>query len=157
MKISTKHLLATFGMLTVVAVTPASALAGDRVHISVPGISIGFHGDNYSNRRYRKQYSKKRYYNNNRSYNNSYYNNRRYNNSYYSGSRSYNYDRNYNNYDRGYDYQYDRSYNSSYDRSYNNSYRGDGYRGSVCPIDGYSQSYDSNRNCYEHKGHYHCS
>lgn len=147
MKLSAKHLFATFSILTALVVAPTSAIAGDKVYISVPGISIGFHGDHHSNKRYRKQYSKKRYNNSNR----------RYNNNYYSNSRSSNYNRGYNNYDRSYSNNYDRSYNNNYDRSYNNNYRNDGYRGSVCPIDGYSQNYDRNRNCYEHKGHFHCS
>ena len=142
MKLSVKHLLATLSMLTVLAVTPTTALAKGSVHIDVPGFSIGVHDDYYyRNRSYSRKSNSRRYnnyYNDNRyerrryrQSRNRYYNNRRYNDNYYSGGR-----------------QYDRRY----DRGYDN-----GYRAEVCPIDGYSRYDDRNRNCYEHKGHFHCS
>ena len=145
MKLSAKHLLATLGMLSVLAVAPTSAFAGDSIYIDVPGISIGFHGDRHSNKHHRKHYNKR--------YNRQHYDGRRYERRKYRQKRNRYYDDNYYN-----DRKYDRRYNNSYrNNSYrNNNYRNDGYRAQVCPIDGYSSYYDRSRNCYEHKGHYHC-
>ncbi len=141
MTFSAKHLFATLSLLTALAVTPSTASAGDSVHISVPGLSIGFHDVHHSDRYYRKKhYRSKNYYYDDRRYERRkyrksrkrYYNKRRYNNNYYYNDRR-------------------------YDRGYSNGYRYDNYRSNVCPIDGYSRYYDRDRNCYEHKGHYHCS
>lgn len=141
MKLNAKHLLAIASSIAVLAFAPmSSASAGDSIHIDLPGISIGFHGDHRYNKRYRNKYY--------RHYNNDYYRDRRYDRRKYRQSRRY-----YNNrYNDNY-YYYDRRSN----RRYNNGYRYDDYRSNVCPIDGYSSRYDRNRNCYEHKGHYHCS
>jgi len=128
MKFSAKHLFATLSMLTVLMVTPTSAFAGDSVYVNVPSLTIGFHGNSYSHKRYRKHY-KKKYYNNGysdrgykkRRYRDRSYSNKRYSNNYYSGGRSYN-----KHYDRG------------NRKRYNNSYKG-------------------KSDCYGHKDHYHCS
>lgn len=147
MKLSTKHLLAAFSMLTVMTVTPTQALAGGSVHFDGPGFSIGIHDDHKYRKRHRKHYRNR--YNNDRRYerkqrrhHNDYHSRRYYNDNYSSGGRRYHRNSN-RSYDRGYDRRYDRN---SYDR-----------RAEICPIDGYSARYDRNRNCYEHKGHYHCS
>jgi len=140
MKLFSKHLVAAFSLITVIAMTPTSAFARGSIHIDVPGFSIGVHNDRgYRSRghRHSRKYNR-RYYNSNRRYKKRYYNSRRYNN------------RRYNN----------RRYNDNYysgGRGYNRGYYNDSYRAEVCPIDGYSRYYDRNQNCYEHKGHYHCS
>lgn len=145
MKLSTKHLFATLSLLTALTLAPTSAFAKGSVHVDIPGLSIGVHDNHRSYTRHRNEkrhyregrdhyYSDRRYKRDRQYYNNRHYNDRRsqskrrYNdNNYYSGSR------------------------------YNNRYRNDGYRVEVCPIDGYSRYYDRSSNCYEHKGHYHCS
>lgn len=157
MKFSTKYLFATLSMLTVLTVTPATAVASDSVYIDTPSLSVGFHGGHHSNRRH----SSKKY----KSRSNNYYDGRRYEKRQYRQKRNNNYNKrryNDNNYYSGgkrNNQRYDRSYNNNYrNNNYqNNNYRNDKYRREACPIDGYSSSYDSNRNCYEHKGHYHCS
>lgn len=137
-----KHFIAAFGLITVLAVAPTSAFARGSVHIDVPGFSIGIHDDHgykhrkRHHRKYRKRYSNDRYYDDRR-YRKRYYNNRRYN-----------------------ERRYKRRYNDNYyysGRRNNRGYYNDRYRAEVCPTDGYSRYYDRNRNCYEHKGHYHCS
>ena len=120
MKLSAKHLIAAFSLLTVMAVAPTSAYAGGSVYFNGPGISIGVHDNHKYRKRSRKQYR------------NRYYNDRRYykKNNYYSGGRSYYRDsyRNSNRYyDRGYDSRYDRN---SYDRRYDR-------RPEVCPVNRY--------------------
>jgi len=151
MKLSAKHLLAAFSMLTVMAIAPTSAFAGGSVHLDVPGFSIGVHDDHKYRKRHRKHYRSRyyddrRYERRHRRNSNDYYNRRYYNDNYYSSGRRH-YRDSYRNYDRRYDRRYDRN---SYDRRYDR-------RAEICPIDGYSARYDRNRSCYEHKDHYHCS
>ena len=154
MKLSAKHLFATLGMLTVLAVTPTTAFADGSVHLDLPGLSIGLHDDHRSYKRHRKHYRNR--YDNHRSERRRYRQNRdhRYSDRHYRSGQRYNNDRR---------YYSDRRYNDNYyserrsNRRSNNNYRNDSYRVEVCPIDGYSRGYDRNRNCYEHKGHFHCS
>lgn len=152
MKHLSKTLMATLGLLTALATTPVASASGS-LHLNLPGLSIGVH-DDHGHKKHRKRYrnrhhndhyysnrherrNSQRYYNQRRSnhydYNNRrsnrYYNNRRSNNNYYYGGRRNN--------DRGY---------------YNDSRRVE-----ACPTIGYTPRYDRNRNCYRHKGHFHCS
>ena len=140
MKLSVKNLFATLGLLTVLAIAPSTVSAND-IHISVQGLNVGFHGDNYSRKKYRKR--------NKQYYNKRYYSKKHYNNNNYSNGRYYN----------DYNRDYNRSYNNSYiDNDYrNNNYRSNNYNSQVCPVNGYSSYYDKSRDCYEHKGHFHCS
>jgi hypothetical protein len=146
MKLSAKHLFATLGMFTVIAVTPTSAFAKGSVHFDLPGLSIGVHDDHRSNRRHRKHYN-----NNHRSRYNDHYDNRRYERRHHrrEHKRHYNkrhYNDNYNSRGRHDSQRYDRR---------NNSHRSDSYRVEVCPIDGYSRYFQQGRRGYQHKDHYH--
>lgn len=72
---------------------------------------------------------------------------------YYHGSRYR--DRYYDDYDyyRSRDYRYrNRYYNNYY--GYGDRYRD---RGRICPTYGYSRYWYSDRECYRHKDHYHCT
>jgi hypothetical protein len=146
MKLSAKHLFATLGMFTVIAVTPTSAFAKGSVHFDLPGLSIGVHDDHRSNSRHRKHYN-----NNHRSRYNDHYDNRRYERRHHrrEHKRHYNkrhYNDNYNSRGRHDSQRYDRR---------NNSHRSDSYRVEVCPIDGYSRYFQQGRRGYQHKDHYH--
>jgi hypothetical protein len=146
MKLSAKHLFATLGMFTVIAVTPTSAFAKGSVHFDLPGLSIGVHDDHRSNSRHRKHYN-----NNHRSRYNDHYDNRRYERRQHRRdhkrhSKGQRYNDNY--------YSSGRHDNRRYERR-NDSYRSDSYRVEVCPIDGYSRYFQQGRRGYQHKDHYH--
>jgi hypothetical protein len=161
MTLFAKHLFATLGMVTVMVVTPTSASAKGSIYLDWPSISIGLYDDHRSHKRYRTHQNK--HY---RSRYNDHYDNRRYEkrhhrrdrNRYYNSHR---YD--YNSSDRYDNRRYDRRNNSYRNDSYrndsyrNDSYRNRGYQGALCQIDGLSRHSDRGRNCYPHKGHFHCS
>lgn len=141
MKHLSKTLIATVGLLSALLTAPIAS-AGS-VHLNLPGISIGVHdGHRYKDNRYRSHRSNDRRYYKKRKYQRHYDNNDYY---YDRSSRNSKYDRRYNNnnYYGG---------NSNYDRR---DYRSN--RSQVCPTRGYTPRYDRNRNCYKHKGHFHCS
>ncbi|MFT6407646.1 MAG: hypothetical protein ACJAQ6_001059 [Arenicella sp.] len=152
MKLSAKHLFATLGMATVMVVAPTSAAAKGSIHLDLPSLSIGLHDDHRSHKRHRKHQNK--HY---RSHYNDHYDNRRYERRHHRRDRN----RYYNNHRYNDNYSSGRQYNQRHDRRHNSypndSYRNDSYRAEVCPIDGYSRYYDRGRNCYQHKGHFHCS
>jgi len=136
MKLLSKHAIAAFGLIFAFVAAPTTASASGRVHIDVPGISIGYYGDHgYRHKKHYKRKYRNNYYNdyryNKRRYNKRRYDNRRYRNNYYYGGSRYN-------------NRYDNRYNSR-DRYYER-----------CPIAGFSLRIDDRRDCYEHKGHYHC-
>lgn len=133
MKSLNKPLTLLLGLAISLVVLPATTQASDKVYISTSGISVGFQTDN---RRYKKNRSKQ--YSNKRSYNNkSYYNN----NNYQSKKRYYNNKRkNYSNYNSGY-----RSSNRRRSSNY-------------CEYSNGNSGYNSRqRDCYQHKDHYHCN
>ena len=135
--INPKALLLAISLTTAVSAAPTSASAAGRLHIDLPGISIGVNDRNshYDNRRSERRNYNRNYYNNSRNY---YNNNRNYNNrSYRPSSRSYN-SSNYYNVPRRQVYQTNNQSN-------------------YCPTAGYSEHYYNGHNCYQHKGHYHCN
>lgn len=153
MKHLSKTLMATFGLLTALTMAPTASASGSSLHLNLPGFSIGVH-DDHGHKKYRKRYRNRHhndsYYRNRYDHRNSdrYYNQRRSNSYYYNNrnsNRYYNNRRNNNNYYSGGRRNNDRRY-------YNDSRRVE-----VCPIIGYTPRYDRYRDCYRHKGHYHCS
>lgn len=144
-----KPLISLFGALLMIALTPSAAYAGGSgITLNLPGLTIGVHD------RDRKRYRQRHHY---RHHNDYYYESRNRRNKRFYNQRHYN-DRHYNK--RGNRYYNTRRYNDHYyyggrgnnDRRYYNSRRSD-----VCPINGYSRNYNRSRNCYKHKGHFHCS
>ena len=153
MTLLAKYLFATLGMVTVMVVTPTSASAKGSIHLDLPSISIGLYDDHRSHKRYRRHQNK--HY---RSRYNDHYDNRRYERRHHRRDRnryynSHQYNHNYYSSGRHDNRRYDRR-NNSYR---NDSYRNRGYQGALCQIDGLSRHSDRGRNCYPHKGHFHCS
>jgi len=130
--VSFKKLVTMLTAVLTLSVVPTSASAGGSVHINVPGFSIGYHGDYYGRKHYRKNYNRAK--RSHRYYRNQYRDRDYYN---YRPRRSYNY------YYDGY---------RSRDR-YRSRYRND-Y--DYCPTPGFSVRYYRNRGCYSHGDHYHC-
>ncbi|NND81235.1 MAG: hypothetical protein HKN50_02270 [Gammaproteobacteria bacterium] len=122
-----RHAFLLFGLTTMVALVPATASAKGSVHIDVPGFSIGFHDSHYSHGRHYNKH--RRHYNKHRRHH--------YKHRYWHKRHDY--------------YRHDYGYR---DRPYRHRY--DTYRYDRCPDPGYSRYNYRNRDCYRHKGHYHC-
>jgi len=85
-----KTMIALFALLLTAAFIPSTASAGAKVHVNIPGISIGFHdrhyGKSYRGKSYHKRSYKSDYYDyrpRRKSYHRDKYYNRRGYNSYY--------------------------------------------------------------------------
>ncbi len=136
-----------FSLISVMAIAavPSTANAGGKIHLDLPGISIGVHGDRHYKKRHRRIHR-----NHHRHYDSHSYDSYRYKRKYrpksydryYDNKRNYYGNRNY------YDNYY---YGGNSRRYYNNR------RGNVCPDPGYSPYYNDNLSCYRHKDHFHCS
>ena len=127
---SIRKLLVLGAAATTLVVASGTASAGGRVHIDIPGFSIGYYDDHHYRKKYRKHRRHyKRHHKRHHRYYDDYY--------YYEPRRYYYYD-GYRSRDR---YRSRDSYRNDYD---------------YCPTPGFSLRYYRNRGCYSHGDHYHC-
>lgn len=139
-RLTLRFILFSLASVVGLALAPTPASAGGKLHIDLPGISIGVHDDHYygKKKRYRKVYKNDHYYNGHRKYKRKKYH-KRYRNDYYYGNRYYD------------DYYYEKPRRYYQRRQYRER------RAPICPAAGYSPYYNDNLSCYRHKDHFHCS
>jgi len=122
------HFVKSFALMMLVlgvSFIPNQASAG-KLHIHVPGLSIGFHGKHHD-----RHYKKRKYYH---GHNYRYRNRNYYPRSYY------------------YDNYYYRPKARYYKRKYNDRY----YNRRICPTTGRVLGYIDEENCYTRKGRVYC-